>query len=239
MAGARHSSWTAGMLISSLTLAAACNKAEEPPRTAAYPPAGSAQTAPPPATVPAPPPAAVAPGSTASAPVPPPAALQAPVDAPPPAGTDPAAPPTTAMPPSAAPATATAQAPAATPLAVEQHSLSGIEIALMEVRRTSGDTLTVRWQYRNTSTTGQDIDELWQNYQIADRAYLIDPGNKKKYLVVRDAANTPVASLHTNRHIAAGKNTGSWAKFPAPPADVAKITVAIPNAPPFEDVPIK
>lgn len=217
MTGPRYSLCTAGLLVTALALNAACNKAEEPRANAAYPPAASAQTAPPGATVPAPPP----------------------VDAPPPAGVDPAAPPPTAVPPSAAPATATAPAPAATPLAVEQHSLSGIEIALMDVRRTSGDTVTVRWQYRNTLTTGQDVDELWQNYQIADRAYLIDPGNKKKYLVLRDAADTPVASLHTNRHIAAGKSTGSWARFPAPPADVAKITVAIPNAPPFEDVPIK
>lgn len=217
MSGARHSLWATGVVITSLALTAACNKAEESPRSAAYPPAASAQP-PLPATVPAPAPAVAAPGSTEPA-VSPPAAA--------------------AMPPSAAPAAATAQTSAATPLAVEQHSVSGIEVALMDVRRTSGDTVTVRWQYRNTLTAGQDVDELWQNYVIADRAYLIDPVNKKKYLVVRDAANTPVASQHTNRHIAAGKSTGSWAKFPAPPPDVTKITVAIPNAAPFEDVPIK
>lgn len=220
MSGVQRSLWATGLVISSLTLAAACNKAEEPPRSAANPPAASAQAAPP-ATVPAPASAVEMPGSTAPA-------------VPPPEASAPAA-----MPPSAAPTDAVAPPSAASPLAVEEHSISGIQIALMDVRRTSGDTVTVRWQYRNTLTSGQDVDELWQNYVIADRVYLIDPGNKKKYLVVRDAANTPVASQHTNRHIAAGKSTGSWAKFPAPPADVATITVAIPNAPPFEDVPIK
>lgn len=237
MSGARHSLWATGVVIASLALTAACNKAEESPRSAAYPPAASAQPSPP-ATVPAPAPAVAAPGSTEPA-VSPPAVVPPPVAAPPPAGAELAAPAAVAMPPSAAPAAATAQTSAATPLAVEQHSVSGIEVALMDVRRTSGDTVTVRWQYRNTLTAGQDVDELWQNYVIADRAYLIDPGNKKKYLVVRDAANTPVASQHTNRHIAAGKSTASWAKFPAPPPDVTKITVAIPNAPPFEDVPFK
>jgi len=140
---------------------------------------------------------------------------------------------------SAAANPASPQATAPVPIAVEQHAKSGIEIALMEVRRTSGNTVTVRWQYRNTGTSGLNVDELWNGYSIADRVYLIDPGNKKKYLVVRDAENTPIASDHRDNHIPAGKSTGAWARFPAPPADVTKITVAIPSAPPFEDVPIK
>lgn len=232
MTAARRSSWTAGLLVTSLALTAACgNKAEEQRPAGATPPAASAQPAPP-ASVPAPPPAAAAAVSTESAAVPP-SPLPPPIVAPPAAGGD------TVAPPSAAANPASPQATALVPLAVEQHAKSGIEIALMEVRRTSGNTVTVRWQYRNTGTSGQDLDELWNGYSIADRAYLIDSENKKKYLVVRDAENTPIASDHRDRHIPAGKSTGSWARFPAPPADVTKITIAIPNAPPFEDVPIK
>ena len=129
-------------------------------------------------------------------------------------------------------------AAAQAPLAVEQHAQSGIEVALIDVKRTSGDTVTVRWEYRNRGTTPQDLDALWR-YAIAERAYLIDPANKKKYMVVRDSENTPLGSDHRNKTVPAGKSVASWAKFPAPPASVAKITVSIPDVVPFEDVVIK
>lgn len=136
---------------------------------------------------------------------------------------------------------ATRPAPASAPqgpIAVEQHAQSGIEVALIDVRRTSGDTVTVKWEYRNRESKPQDLDSLWR-YAIAERAYLIDPANKKKYMVVRDAENAPLGSDHRNKTIPAGKSVASWAKFPAPPAGVATITVSIPDVVPFEDVVVK
>ena len=236
MAGLCRSAWTTGLTVTIVALVAACgSEAEEPRPKAAYSPAASSETAPPPASVPAPPPVAAPAFSNEPAAAPPPASVPpTPMVEPQPTGGDPAAPASGGTSNSVSP-----QAPAVAPFAVEQHAKSGIEIALMEVKRTGGDTVTVRWQYRNTGTSGQNVDELWSGYVIANGAYLIDSGNKKKYLVIRDAENTPVASNHSDRHIPAGKSTSSWARVPAPPADVAKITVVIPNAPPFEDVPIK
>src|SRR5205823_5305832 len=149
---------------------------------------------------------------------------------------------TTALPSAAGPAAAIhqkkPQAPAASsaaaPIAVVEGDLGDLEVALLEVKRTSGGTLTVRWQYRNKGTrtvsvgTGRDV---------AEKSYLVDQANKKKYLVVRDAENVPVSASH-HADVRAGSTLGTWAKFPAPPDTVEKISVIVAHAPPFDDVPI-
>ena len=38
--------------------------------------------------------------------------------------------------------------------------------------------------------------------------------------------------------VKAKESYSGWAKFPAPPANVEKVTIVIPKTPPFEDVPI-
>ena len=38
--------------------------------------------------------------------------------------------------------------------------------------------------------------------------------------------------------LAAGQSLNAWAKFPAPPAEVEKISVYLPDVAPFEDVAI-
>jgi len=38
--------------------------------------------------------------------------------------------------------------------------------------------------------------------------------------------------------LAPKETVSTWAKFPAPPADVEKVTLYLPGAPPFEDVAI-
>jgi len=54
---------------------------------------------------------------------------------------------------------------------------------------------------------------------------------------VRDTAGTCVCSRDIG-NISAGSQLLLWAKFPAPPDDVQKITVVFPHFPPIEDVPI-
>jgi hypothetical protein len=160
-------------------------------------------------------------------------------------------------PPSAAvaPASATTPAQVATPLAatppvaspalVQDHEIGGIQVALVEIRRTSGETVTVKWQYRNTTQQEVKVSKggtSWADvYQLTADAYLIDAVNKKKYLVIRDAENNWVASKHGDwqgTKLGPGQTMNAWAKFPAPPAGVQKITVNIPGVAPFEDVAI-
>jgi len=134
---------------------------------------------------------------------------------------------------SKAPAPAAEQS-ATKPLAVVDGDIGDLEVALLEVKRTSGGTLTVRWQYRNKGSRGMSVGT---GREVAEGSYLLDQTNKKKYLVVRDAQNQPVGANH-HADVRAGSTLGTWAKFPAPPETVERISVVVPHAPPFDDVPI-
>ena len=74
--------------------------------------------------------------------------------------------------------------------------------------------------------------------QVDDKIYYVDAKNKKKYLVIRDTEQKALASDMHELDLKAGETKGCWAKFPAPPADVTAISVYIPGAPPFENVPL-
>jgi len=169
-----------------------------------------------------------------------------------PAAAEPAGQPRTAAPPSAASPASTAPAPEAAPAAVApaagvfvQEHETGVEVALVEIRRTAGDSVTAKWRYRNTLGTEVKIlkgGSAWSEvYKLTMGAFLIDSVNRKKYMVITDAENIPLASKHGDWQgfsLAPGQTLSSWARFPAPPAEVERVTVAIPGVPPFEDVPI-
>ena len=82
-------------------------------------------------------------------------------------------------------------------------------------------------QFSDLSASGGDVGGI----------HLIDPINKKKYFVLRDTANKCVCSGYLPRLNVAERVT-SWARFPAPPEDVRKISVVIPSFPPIDDVAI-
>jgi hypothetical protein len=159
--------------------------------------------------------------------------------------------------PTQSPAAPAAQAPAAAPpeaapaamaapaaLGVQEHEMGGVDVALLEVKRTSGDTLTLKWQYRNKTRENKplvnvSIANWFDQYRLSAEVYLIDSVNKKKYLVIEDAKGNPIVAAQTSDvTLGAGQNLTTWAKFPAPPPDVSTISVFIPHVPPFEDVPI-
>lgn len=218
-----HSVGVSSIVLAVIVLTAGCGKKESPVASA---PAQGGQPAPQ-----APPPAPARTAEPTPAPgggVTPPAATPAPT----PAGGQSTSP--WEKPAAVPPATAAAAAPS---LGVQDHEVNGIQVALLEVKRTSGDTVTVKWQYRNTASEKKYVAEVY-GHRAAEGAYLIDAVNKKKYLVVRDAGNTPVSSDGRSDHIDPRATVTSWAKFPAPPADVTKITVNVKGVPPFEDVPV-
>ena len=147
----------------------------------------------------------------------------------------------------AAPAKATSERSAIQEgLGVQDHEIEGVEVVLLEVKRTSGDTITVKWKYRNKTKENKELvksTSSWSDaYQFSLNAYLIDPVNKKKYLVLKDEKGNPVAARHELKQLvitlAPGQTISTWAKFPAPPAQVEKISIYIPSVPPFEDIPI-
>ena len=116
----------------------------------------------------------------------------------------------------------------------------GVSVELTSVTRGDGDTITIKFKYVNSGSKAANITALGQfsAENIAAHVYYVDGKNKKKYLVVKDSEDQPVASKLTWLVIEAGASRGGWAKFPAPPAGVDKITIYLPGTPPFEGVTI-
>lgn len=125
---------------------------------------------------------------------------------------------------------------ASKPLAVEEISSGGVEVSLLELKRSSGDTVTAKWLYKNTSDERKNISHL-----MSDEYYLVDAAAKKKYFCVKDSEDKWVAG--TNRgylslDLKPGETFKMWAKFPAPPAATEKVSVYLESVPPLEDVPL-
>ncbi len=117
---------------------------------------------------------------------------------------------------------------------------SGVQTDLLEVRRMSDNTVRVRWRWRNTAAKSVHLfstDEARNALKL--ETYLIDPANKKKHFAVTDSGGKVVGTALGYLDLDPKGTTSVWAKFPAPPAGVDKITVVIARTPPFEDVVLK
>jgi hypothetical protein len=170
----------------------------------------------------APPPVAPAPVAVAQPPAPAPAAPA------------PAAP---------APVAPVAPAPAPTPVLAsgEYTNDSMLRADLLEVKRVSGGSLTVRWRVTNTANQSQGLvaaepKKISYRYHY-NQLYYTDPAENKKYQYLSDSHGNQLLQVFEGEY-APGQQRGNWAKFPAPPATSKKITVHVPNFPPFEDIPV-
>jgi hypothetical protein len=131
----------------------------------------------------------------------------------------------------------------AAPIAVQDHEVEGVEVALLEVKRASGNTVTIKWQYRNKTNEKKPLNHGanmgMDSYRFAKDVYFLDP-SQKKYVVLKDAQGIPQAAKHDqfafSLNLAPKQTVNTWAKFPAPPADVEKVNIYLPGAPPFEDI---
>jgi uncharacterized protein YchJ len=132
--------------------------------------------------------------------------------------------------------TAKVESPAATMKADTEWD--GVSVELISVTRGDGDTITIKFKYTNSGSKEANIGTLSNFAEMAQHVYYVDGKNKKKYLVVKDSEGNPVASSMNYLVLEAGASRAGWAKFPAPPAGIDKITVYIPLAPPFEGVTI-
>jgi len=159
-------------------------------------------------------------------------------DAPPSAATtaQPAAPTEAAPTAPATAATPAAQAPPA--LASAEGELPGLRVELQELKRTAGDTLTLKLVFANTGQKDVVLDAFGaQEVYSIGGIHLIDIEGKKKYFVASDADGKCLCSRDLGR-VNPGARVSLWAKFPAPPADVQKISVVVPHFAPIEEIPI-
>jgi len=156
--------------------------------------------------------------------------------------------PQQAAPPAVQPAASALAATPAFPAPAASNALSadgetpGTRITINELKRGT-NTLTLRFTMSNNSAktlgvggTFNDSDN-YAGYRNVSAVHLIDAASKKKYFVVADTDRTCVCSENIS-DLAANAQVSLWAKFPAPPDDVQKITVEVPHFMPVEDVPI-
>ena len=129
-------------------------------------------------------------------------------------------------------------APAAEPIATTDGETSGERLQVQVLKLASG-ALTLKFTIINDSDKDSRVlgsinsADAW----TADGVYLVDAPGKKKYLVVRDAENHCVCSRGLPT-LNAKSSINLWAKFPAPPDGVQKISVVVPHFIPMDDVPI-
>ena len=133
-------------------------------------------------------------------------------------------------------------------LGVHDYEVDGVEVALLSAVRSSGDTITLRWQYRNKTDQPKEIGKSFQGmgsseaFSLVWAAYMLDVSTKKRYGVLEDSSGHPVAASHGGGKVVVLEPKGTtsvWAKFAAPPAAVQHIAVFVPGVvEPFEDVPL-
>jgi hypothetical protein len=162
-----------------------------------------------------------------------------------------AAAPAAAVTPAAAPAPAPTSAPtsapapkaAPTPIATSEGMFSGLRADVTELKRSSGGTLTLKFTIVNDAGRALHVHDVGIGHgglinapYFIDGVHLIDPVGKKKYFVAKDSAGACVCS--TFGAVDGGTRANHWAKFPAPPDDVERLSVVIPSFAPLDDVPV-
>ena len=134
-----------------------------------------------------------------------------------------------------------AQTPAGGALSEPQdvNSASGLMAEIVQCKR-AGGVLSIRMRLRNTGSEKSHLKLVAGGKY--DGYYLV-AGNKK-YFILRDSEKTPLAnptntfSKDVETTIQKGGSFVWYAKYPAPPKEVKKITYYTPITPPFEDIPV-
>ena len=134
------------------------------------------------------------------------------------------------------PATPVGAAQVSKVLASEEF-LQGVRVDVLELKRTSGGTLTLKFAVANNTTENHSYDLLTLVANVSHIS-LLDLQNKKRHLVATDSAGRCVCSGFDGLTLKPGDRATFWAKFQAPPEQVTQMTIQMPGMPPFEDVPI-
>jgi hypothetical protein len=131
-------------------------------------------------------------------------------------------------------------------LATADGDKDPLRLEVTELKRVSGDMVNLKFTITNTGTDEVVISAHYiaeaslgnKDQGTPGAITLMDPVNKKKYLVVRDKNTGECVCSKNFGNMKAGAKVNLWAKFPAPPADVKKIGIIVPNFAPMDDVPL-
>ena len=131
-------------------------------------------------------------------------------------------------------------------LGTQEHEVGGVDVTLLEVKRSTGNDITVKWQYHNKTKQAKQLTKQrtgWIDpYRLSSDSYLADPDGRIKYPVLKDTDRRPIASRNgaPNQYITIGPNQtiSVWARYGQVPENLTKISVFFDGVAPFEDVPI-
>ena len=116
---------------------------------------------------------------------------------------------------------------------------AGFAADLIEAKRSDG-VLSIKVRLKNTGAKAERID-IYTFAKLKIGAFYVQ-AESKKYFVLRDTEKVPLAAgdkeTSLSQTVAPGASYTWWAKYPAPPANVKKISFYWPLGPPFDDVPI-
>ncbi len=135
--------------------------------------------------------------------------------------------------------------PTAGAIATADGERTGARVEVTELKRSSGGTVNLKFVIVNGSSKEfsmagyylGDIDVSKDAYRGVSGVHLLDPVAKKKYFVVTDSEKNCLCSKEV-QDVRAGERVSLWAKFPAPPTEVTKLTIEVPHFQPMDDVPI-
>ena len=124
------------------------------------------------------------------------------------------------------------------PLATADGEAPGTQVQVTKLKR-SGDSVLLQFTIVNNSDADVALTNLSTpiEYKAADAVYLADLAGKKKYEVVRDTDKKCLCSKGLEK-VQAKSSVNLWAKFPAPPDSVQKLSVVVPHYMPLDDVPV-
>jgi hypothetical protein len=135
-------------------------------------------------------------------------------------------------------------APAVKSIATAEGETPDMRAEIIELKRTSGDQLMLRFMIVNESSKPFNFSDRLADPALSGKdhssvggVHLIDTTNKKKHFVLRDSEGNCVCSRKLG-DIAAQGRMNLWARFPAPPVATQKISIVIPRFVPVDDVPI-
>lgn len=132
---------------------------------------------------------------------------------------------------------------AAEPIATAETNWEDVTVDVVSVTR-KGNVLTVKFSAVNNGGSKQQVAF---GFKGNDVCYAVDEESGTKYYVLTDEEGNPVASAKDwmpnsthgiNREVEPGKSLRVWMKLPAPPPEIASISLFLNETDPIEDVPI-
>lgn len=119
---------------------------------------------------------------------------------------------------------------------VGEGAKAGTKIVIRSLQRDGDGIVTLRFQVVSERAKPEGIYQILGGY-LDDRVHLTDAANKKKYLVVKDSSGK-CECTQIRGNVAKDEPVNLWAKFPAPPESVQKVTVVVDGFEPVDTVPI-